>query len=42
VQLDATFSDIEAGRRKGYLARDMPTSATRPTQSALAAMRGMV
>lgn len=24
VQLDATFSDLEAARRKGYLARDMP------------------
>ena len=24
VQLDATFSDVEAARRKGYLARDMP------------------
>jgi hypothetical protein len=24
MQLDATFSDLEAARRKGYLARDMP------------------
>jgi len=24
LQLDATFSDLEAARRKGYLVRDMP------------------
>ena len=24
LQLDATFSDIETARAKGYLARDMP------------------
>jgi hypothetical protein len=24
VQLDATFSDLEAAKTKGYLARDMP------------------
>lgn len=24
LQLDATFSDIESARRKGYLVRDMP------------------
>jgi zincin-like metallopeptidase len=40
VQLDATFSDLEAARRKSFLARDMPLLHRRPTQSRPAGMRG--
>jgi hypothetical protein len=42
LQLDATFSDIETARAKGYLARDMPSSTRRRTRSGLAAVRTMV
>jgi len=28
LQLDATFADIDAARRKGYLARDLPRLRT--------------